>query len=64
MVPCRWRSGKAGEQNAEFGRAGGGLLVATVTTLFFVPAVFSVAPPEPEAAPAETASAGQLPASA
>jgi Cu/Ag efflux pump CusA len=35
--------GEGGEQNAPLGRAViGGLLVATVTTLFFVPAVFSV----------------------
>jgi len=35
--------GEGGEQNAPLGRAViGGLLVATVATLFFVPVVFSV----------------------
>jgi Cu/Ag efflux pump CusA len=35
--------GDGGEQNAPLGRAViGGLLVATVATLFFVPAFFSV----------------------
>jgi len=35
--------GEGGEQNAPLGRAViGGLLVATVATLFFVPIVFSV----------------------
>ena len=35
--------GEGGEQNAPLGRAViGGLLVATVATLFFVPAVFTL----------------------
>jgi Cu/Ag efflux pump CusA len=35
--------GEGGEQNAPLGRAViGGLLVATVTTLFFVPVVYSL----------------------
>jgi multidrug efflux pump subunit AcrB len=35
--------GEGGEQNAPLGRAViGGLLVATVATLFFVPTVFSL----------------------
>jgi multidrug efflux pump subunit AcrB len=43
MVPMALALGEGGEQNAPLGRAViGGLLVATVTTLFFVPAVFSV----------------------
>ena len=43
MVPMALAMGEGGEQNAPLGRAViGGLLVATVTTLFFVPVVFSV----------------------
>ena len=43
MVPMALALEEGGEQNAPLGRAViGGLLVATVTTLFFVPAVFSV----------------------
>jgi multidrug efflux pump subunit AcrB len=43
MIPMALAMGEGGEQNAPLGRAViGGLLVATVTTLFFVPAVFSV----------------------
>ncbi len=43
MVPMALAMGEGGEQNAPLGRAViGGLLVATVATLFFVPAVFSV----------------------
>jgi multidrug efflux pump subunit AcrB len=43
MIPMALALGEGGEQNAPLGRAViGGLLVATVTTLFFVPAVFSV----------------------
>jgi multidrug efflux pump subunit AcrB len=43
MVPMALALGEGGEQNAPLGRAViGGLLVATVTTLFFVPSVFSV----------------------
>jgi multidrug efflux pump subunit AcrB len=35
--------GEGGEQNAPLGRAViGGLIFATVSTLFFVPAVFSI----------------------
>jgi multidrug efflux pump subunit AcrB len=35
--------GAGGEQNAPLGRAViGGLVVATITTLFFVPVVFSL----------------------
>ena len=41
MVPMALGLGEGGEQNAPLGRAViGGLLVATVATLFFVPAVF------------------------
>jgi multidrug efflux pump subunit AcrB len=43
MVPMSLGLGEGGEQNAPLGRAViGGLLVATVATLFFVPAVYSI----------------------
>ncbi|MEP6715734.1 MAG: efflux RND transporter permease subunit [Terriglobia bacterium] len=43
MVPMALGMGQGGEQNAPLGRAViGGLLVATVATLVFVPAVFSL----------------------
>ncbi|HUN73392.1 MAG TPA: efflux RND transporter permease subunit [Steroidobacteraceae bacterium] len=43
MLPMALALGEGGEQNAPLGRAViGGLLVATVATLFFVPTVFSV----------------------
>jgi multidrug efflux pump subunit AcrB len=43
MVPMALGLGEGGEQNAPLGRAViGGLLVATVATLFFVPAVYSI----------------------
>jgi multidrug efflux pump subunit AcrB len=43
MVPMALGLGEGGEQNAPLGRAViGGLLFATVATLFFVPVVFSV----------------------
>ena len=43
MVPMAIGLGEGGEQNAPLGRAViGGLLVATVATLFFVPAVFAL----------------------
>jgi multidrug efflux pump subunit AcrB len=43
MVPMAFALGEGGEQNAPLGRAViGGLMVATVATLFFVPTVFSV----------------------
>ena len=52
MVPMALGLGEGGEQNAPLGRAViGGLLVATVATLIFVPAVFSMLhgrrPPRP-----------------
>jgi multidrug efflux pump subunit AcrB len=65
MIPMSLGLGEGGEQNAPLGRAViGGLLVATVATLFFVPTVYSIirgsredhedqAPPaQPEAQPA------------
>jgi CzcA family heavy metal efflux pump len=43
MVPMALALGEGGEQNAPLGRAViGGLAVATIATLFFVPTVFSV----------------------
>jgi multidrug efflux pump subunit AcrB len=43
MVPMALGMGEGGEQNAPLGRAViGGLAVATVATLFFVPVVFSM----------------------
>ena len=43
MVPMAFALGEGGEQNAPLGRAViGGLTVATVATLFFVPTVFNV----------------------
>jgi len=43
MVPMATGLGEGGEQNAPLGRAViGGLLLATVATLFFVPCVFSI----------------------
>jgi len=43
MVPMALGAGEGGEQNAPLGRAViGGLSLATVATLFFVPTVFSV----------------------
>jgi len=43
MVPMALGRGEGGEQNAPLGRAViGGLMFATVATLFFVPAVFSI----------------------
>jgi multidrug efflux pump subunit AcrB len=43
MVPMALGMGDGGEQNAPLGRAViGGLLFATVATLFFVPVIFSI----------------------
>ena len=43
MVPMSLGLGEGGEQNAPLGRAViGGLLVATIATLFFVPTVYSI----------------------
>ncbi|MCL2661271.1 MAG: efflux RND transporter permease subunit, partial [Acidobacteriaceae bacterium] len=43
MVPMAMGLGEGGEQNAPLGRAViGGLILATIATLFFVPAVFSL----------------------
>jgi multidrug efflux pump subunit AcrB len=43
MVPMALGLGEGGEQNAPLGRAViGGLLFATIATLFFVPTVFAL----------------------
>jgi multidrug efflux pump subunit AcrB len=43
MLPMAFGLGEGGEQNAPLGRAVvGGLLFATVATLFFVPSVFTI----------------------
>ena len=43
MLPMAMGIGEGGEQNAPLGRAViGGLAMATVATLFFVPVVYSV----------------------
>jgi len=43
MLPMAFGWGEGGEQNAPLGRAViGGLIFATVATLFFVPVVFSI----------------------
>jgi multidrug efflux pump subunit AcrB len=43
MVPMALGLGEGGEQNAPLGRAViGGLLFATIATLFFVPSVFAM----------------------
>jgi hypothetical protein len=43
MVPMALALGEGGEQNAPLGRAViGGLILATVTTLFIVPVIYSL----------------------
>jgi CzcA family heavy metal efflux pump len=69
MVPMALGLGEGGEQNAPLGRAViGGLLLATVATLFFVPVVFSMirhkmrpreGTDDPELAPIELQPASQ-----
>ncbi len=50
MLPMSLGLGEGGEQNAPLGRAVvGGLLLATVTTLFFVPVMYSVLRRKPPA---------------
>ena len=57
MLPMSLGLGEGGEQNAPLGRAViGGLLVATISTLFFVPVVYSALRKKaPEASPADEA---------
>ena len=60
MLPMAFALGEGGEQNAPLGRAViGGLLVATVATLFFVPTVFSLLHGRRDAQPARGAESGQ-----
>jgi multidrug efflux pump subunit AcrB len=61
MLPMSLGLGEGGEQNAPLGRAViGGLIFATVSTLFFVPVVFTLIhkhhgpQPVPHADPGET----------
>jgi multidrug efflux pump subunit AcrB len=60
MVPMALGLGEGGEQNAPLGRAViGGLLFATVSTLFFVPVVFSIVHRNYRALPATDAREGE-----
>ena len=55
MLPMSLGLGEGGEQNAPLGRAViGGLIVATVATLLFVPVVFRLLHRRPAAAPAHS----------
>jgi multidrug efflux pump subunit AcrB len=55
MLPMALGLGEGGEQNAPLGRAViGGLIFATVATLFFVPTVFSIVHRRPRAAASPT----------
>ena len=61
MLPMAFALGEGGEQNAPLGRAViGGLLVATVATLFFVPTVFSLLHARRERPQQEPASRARL----
>jgi multidrug efflux pump subunit AcrB len=67
MVPMALGLGEGGEQNAPLGRAViGGLIFATVATLFFVPTVFMMIRRgkkfQADKSSTEPASAPQLPA--
>jgi multidrug efflux pump subunit AcrB len=65
MLPMSLGLGEGGEQNAPLGRAViGGLLFATVSTLFFVPVVFSIIHRNyrPNAAPAPVSGGSHVPA--
>jgi multidrug efflux pump subunit AcrB len=54
MLPMALGLGEGGEQNAPLGRAViGGLIVATFATLFFVPVVFRLLHPRPQAGMSE-----------
>jgi len=66
MVPMSLGLGEGGEQNAPLGRAViGGLIVATMATLFFVPVVYSLIrgrsdQEQPQSQSSESALAHQL----
>ena len=52
MLPMALGLGEGGEQNAPLGRAViGGLVLATLTTLFFVPVMYSLLRRRPPGAP-------------
>jgi multidrug efflux pump subunit AcrB len=56
MIPMALGLGDGGEQNAPLGRAViGGLIFATVATLFFVPTVFSIIHGRPSSHPIHAA---------
>jgi multidrug efflux pump subunit AcrB len=59
MLPMALGLGEGGEQNAPLGRAViGGLIFATVSTLFFVPVMFSIVHRHYDPKPAHDATAG------
>jgi multidrug efflux pump subunit AcrB len=64
MLPMSLGLGEGGEQNAPLGRAViGGLFVATIATLFFVPVVFSLVhrqTPQPSSLPEEPVTAREF----
>jgi len=61
MLPMALGLGEGGEQNAPLGRAViGGLIFATVSTLFFVPVVFSIVHRNYRPAPAPEGNAGDI----
>jgi multidrug efflux pump subunit AcrB len=56
MLPMSLGLGEGGEQNAPLGRAViGGLLCATMTTLFFVPVMYAILRKKPPTADLEAA---------
>jgi len=58
MLPMSLGLGEGGQQNAPLGRAViGGLLLASIYTLFFVPLTYSVLKPKPPMEPNEAAAA-------
>ncbi len=62
MLPMALGFGEGGEQNAPLGRAVmGGLALATVATLFFVPSVFALLHKRRQAAPGGRGPAGPAP---
>ena len=61
MLPMALGLGEGGEQNAPLGRAViGGLIFATVSTLFFVPVMFSIIHRQVGAKPAPEANLGAI----
>ena len=65
MLPMSLGLGEGGEQNAPLGRAViGGLIFATISTLFFVPVVFSILHRNYRALPGHDVSVGEADVSA